>query len=270
MTVNPTIGVLHPGKMGVSIAAAASAHRVWASEGRSADTMRRAEAAGLEDVGTVESMAGMADLIVSICPPEFAETVASSVSATGYAGIYVDANAISPATSRKIARRFAHYVDGGIIGGPVTETSDTWLYLSGTHAETAAHIWDGSLLHTEVIGTDPGRASALKMAYAAWTKGSAALLLAARALARAEGVEGELIEQWQYSLPDLVGRSEQTARRVAPKAWRYRGEMEEIASTFATAGLPCGFHEAAAEIYRRLADFKDSEAADLDQVLASL
>jgi len=89
------------------------------------------------------------------------------------------------------------------------------------------------------------------MAYAAWTKGTAALLLAIRALARVEGVEDALLAEWERSQPDLPGGSEAAARSAVAKGWRWVGEMEEIADTFAAAGLPDGFHRAAAEIYRR-------------------
>jgi hypothetical protein len=89
------------------------------------------------------------------------------------------------------------------------------------------------------------------MAYAGWTKGSAALLLAVRALARAEGVEEALLAEWAQSQPQLQQASERAARSAAGKSWRWIGEMEEIAATMAGAGLPPGFHEAAAEIYRR-------------------
>ena len=89
------------------------------------------------------------------------------------------------------------------------------------------------------------------MAYASWTKGSAALLLAARALARAEGVEETLLAEWGISQPGLDERSAGAAGSAAAKGWRWIAEMEEIAATMAAAGLPEGFHQAAAEIYRR-------------------
>jgi hypothetical protein len=90
------------------------------------------------------------------------------------------------------------------------------------------------------------------MTYAAWTKGTSALLLAVRAAARAEGIEATLLDEWRLSLPELSERSEAAARSAARKGWRWVGEMEEIADTFAAAGLPDGFHRAAAEIYRQV------------------
>jgi hypothetical protein len=95
-----------------------------------------------------------------------------------------------------------------------------------------------------------GAASAVKMAYASWTKGSAALLLAARALARAQGVEDVLLAEWGISQPGLEERSDRAARSAAAKGWRWTAEMEEIAASMTAAGLPAGFHLAAAEIYR--------------------
>jgi hypothetical protein len=89
------------------------------------------------------------------------------------------------------------------------------------------------------------------MVYAAWTKGTAALLLAINSVARAEGVEETLLEEWRHSLPDLPEALARAGRSADAKGWRWVGEMEEIAATFAAAGLPDGFHLAAAEMFRR-------------------
>src|SRR2546428_699725 len=116
----------------------------------------------------------------------------------------------------------------------------------------------------------PGAASAVKMAYASWTKGSAALLLAVCALASAEGVEDSLVREWKISQPDLSPRAESAAKSNAKKAWRFIGEMEEIAATFAAAGLPDGFHQGAAEIYRRMEIYKDGPSPSFTEVLRAL
>jgi 3-hydroxyisobutyrate dehydrogenase-like beta-hydroxyacid dehydrogenase len=110
-------------------------------------------------------------------------------------------------------------------------------------------------------------ASALKMAYAAYTKGSSALLLAVNALAEAAGVRDALVQEWEISQPGLAKRSERTAAGTSRKAWRFVGEMQEIARTFAAAGLPDDFHLGAAELYRRMAELKDLPPAELEVVL---
>ena len=120
-----------------------------------------------------------------------------------------------------------------------------------------------------VIDGGAGAASALKMCFAGWTKGTSALLLAVTALAAAEGVDDALASEWAISLPDLPARAAATAKGASPKAWRFVGEMEEISSTYVAAGLPDGFHLAAAETYRRLAGFKD-RPADLAAVIDAL
>ena len=102
-----------------------------------------------------------------------------------------------------------------------------------------------------MLDDSPVAASALKMAYAAWTKGSAALLLSALASARATGVEDALRAEWRRSQPKLEDRWQAASDSATAKGWRWVGEMEEIAATYGAAGLPSGFHEAAAEIFDR-------------------
>jgi 3-hydroxyisobutyrate dehydrogenase-like beta-hydroxyacid dehydrogenase len=262
-----TIGLLHPGEMGASVGASgrASGQRVlWASQGRGADTARRAAAAGLEDAGTVAALVGASDVVLSVCPPHAALDVARSVAGHRFRGLYVDGNAVSPATSRAIAQIVeaagATYVDGGIIGPPPDKPGSTRLYLSGAAAERVKALFAGGPLEAIVLAGDLTAASAIKMSYAAWTKGSQALIMAVRALATAEGVDEALLAEWHRSQPDLPKRSENAAKGTARKAWRWVGEMDEIAATFAADGLPDGFHRAASELYRRMAIYKDAAA----------
>lgn len=255
----PVIGVLHPGEMGAAVAACLTGRGLpvaWASAGRSPATAARAAAAGLRDAGTLAGLAAGAGVIFSICPPHAALPLARDVAAAGFGGVYVDANAVSPATSREAGRAVtaagASYVDGGIIGPPPAGPGSTRLYLSGPRAAEVAGLLAGTALTAVVIGPEAGAASAVKMAYAAWTKGSAALLLAARALARAEGVEETLLGEWRLSQPSLPDRCSSAASSATAKGWRWTGEMAEIAASMAAAGLPAGFHRAAADIYRQV------------------
>jgi 3-hydroxyisobutyrate dehydrogenase-like beta-hydroxyacid dehydrogenase len=276
MSIQP-IGFLHPGEMGVSIAASAinSGNRVyWASENRSAATHERAEKHDLEDVGDLQALCERSVILVCVCPPHAAENVAGSVIKQGFNGLYVDANAISPLRASKIGEMVTDsggtFVDGSIIGGPAWKPGSTWLYLSGSKAGEIAACFDSGPLETRVIGETIGKASALKMMYAAYTKGTTALLSAILAAAEVLDVRDDLQKQWSYNDSEFV---EQTARRVtrgALKAWRFAGEMEEIAATFEDAGLPGGFHLAASEIYRRLSDFKSTPTPPLEDILDAL
>ena len=272
-----SMGLLHPGAMGVTVgrAARAGGHQVsWVSAGRSPATRARAAAESFAD-RSLEQLVREADVIVSVCPPHAALELAREVADHGFDGVYVDANAVAPATTMEVGEAAraggADFVDGGIVGPPADRPETTRLYLSGAKAGEVARLFEGSALRAIEVGPMPYAASALKMAYAAYTKGSAALLLAVRALAASAGVEGELLQEWQWSQKGLAERSANAAAGTAPKAWRFSGEMREIAATFQAAGLPGGFHEAAEDVYDRLASFKDaSEPPDVDRVVAAL
>jgi 3-hydroxyisobutyrate dehydrogenase-like beta-hydroxyacid dehydrogenase len=194
---------------------------------------------------------------------------------TGFKGLYLDANAISPQLAIKLDQIMEangiQFVDGGIIGGPAWTPKESWLYLSGDYANEIAACFIHGPLETKIIGNEIGKASALKMCYAAYSKGTSALLSATLASAEALGVREELSQQWDMDEPGFAEQVNRKVRRVTAKAWRFEGEMKEIAATFREAGLPDSFHQAAAEIYRRLATFKNAdEIPPLDSVLKAL
>jgi 3-hydroxyisobutyrate dehydrogenase-like beta-hydroxyacid dehydrogenase len=270
------LGLLHPGQMGASVGAAARLRTevIWAGDGRSQATRERAEAAGLLDVGGLSALCERCEVVLSVCPPAAALELAEEVLATGFRGTFVDANAIAPKTSTQIESLVttagADYVDGSLIGPPARKAGTTRLYLAGVRAPSVAALFEGSPLEAVCLEASPPAASELKMCYAGWTKGSAALLVAVRALARRRGVEDALLAEWRISQQDLPARSEMSARRTAPKAWRFSGEMREIAATFADSDLPAGFHEAAAQVYESLAGFRDQPEPELEDVLDAL
>jgi len=211
---------------------------LWASEGRSEATRERARA--FTDAGTVADLVARSDAVFSVVPPHAALELAESL--PPFQGIFVDANAVSPATAARVGTTVERFVDGGIVGGPPAPR----LYLSGAEAPLAAELFAGSPVEARLVSN----ASALKCAYAAWSKGSGALLLAIHEFANAEGVWEPLAEEWARSLPQLPARLAAAERSAAAKGWRWVGEMEEIAAAFAADGLPPGFHEAAAAVYR--------------------
>jgi 3-hydroxyisobutyrate dehydrogenase-like beta-hydroxyacid dehydrogenase len=256
--------------MGASIAALCDGETVWCSAGRSPATRRRAAAAGMTEAGSLAELAERVDLIVSICPPAAAEAVADAVAIEQFGGVYADLNAIAPATARRLSERFEHFVDGGIIGPPAAALGTTRLYLSGPDAEAVASRWSTPALEVRIVDGGVGAASAVKACFAAWTKGSAALLLTVRALASAEGVGDALLAEWATSIPDLADRCERAAKASGPKAWRFVGEMHEIGASLADAGLPAGFATAAADVYERLADLRDDPRSDVATVVDRL
>ena len=272
------IGILYPGEMGISVAASAQngGNQVcWASQSRSAATRERATKYGLRDLHTLPALCAESSILLSVCPPHAAENVANDVRACGFKGLFVDANAIAPQRVIRIGeamqRAGVSFVDGGIIGLPAWKPGATRLYLSGTHAAEIASCFSVGPLEARVLGPDIGKASALKMCYAAYTKGTTALLCAIVATAERLGVRNDLYEQWAHEDPKFPEQVTKRVRDVTSKAWRWSPEMEEISSTFSEAGLPGDFHIAAATIYRRLSEFKDAGTTpSLEDVLEAL
>ncbi|MEM1200483.1 MAG: DUF1932 domain-containing protein [Pseudomonadota bacterium] len=257
-----TIAILMPGDMGHGVGRALKEHGkdvITALDGRSERTKGLAEAAGLTDVGSIRAAVEAADLILSILPPgsalDQARQVAADMTATGARPVYVDCNAVSPDTAIEtgevIAAAGAPFIDCGIIGLAPGKGGGTRFYVSGQDTGPMLAL-NGLGFDVSAVGTEPGRASALKMSYAGLTKGTWTLHTAVLLAAQQLGVLPELLNEFRISqaatLKDMEGR----ISRLPADSGRWIGEMEEIASTFASAGVTPGFHEGAAEIFRLL------------------
>ncbi|MBT3251677.1 MAG: NAD(P)-dependent oxidoreductase [Candidatus Marinimicrobia bacterium] len=275
---NEVIGILHPGNMGIFVAAMLvdNGYPVhWVAKGRSKNSKMRAGKYNLIAYDSLAEFCQSCSVIFSVCPPHAAEDVADSVIKCKFKGTFVDANAISPMRTIKISGKMTSagitFIDGGIVGGPAWKSGKTHLYLSGNGIEKIASLFAKGNLVADCLSNEIGKASAIKMCYAAWTKGSTALLCAIQAAADDYGVRERLDQQWDEDWPGFSEKAQNRARRVTAKAWRFSGEMEEISSTFQEAGGLGGFHEAAADLYQRLAGFKDaSELPQLQDVLNTL
>ena len=189
------IGIVSPGAMGTEMGrslASRGTRVVVALEGRSDRSRERSEVAGLEDVGTLAELVRVSEVILSIVPPAFAVEVAwrlgQAMTDVGSQPVVIDANAISPARATEVAnaieRSGGRYVDGGIVGGPPHPGRRTDLVLSGKGADKLVSELTTDELVPTCVGSDPTSASALKMCYASWTKGTSALLISIRAVAR--------------------------------------------------------------------------------------
>jgi 3-hydroxyisobutyrate dehydrogenase-like beta-hydroxyacid dehydrogenase len=252
------VGLLFPGEMGAAIGAAARAEVVWASEGRSRATAARARRAALVDVGTVAELVASSELLLSVCPPALAEDVASQVFQLGFAGIYVDANAVAPRRMARIAELGDRIVDGAIIGG----AASPHLYLAGPAGDVdlVASLFAETAVEPIPLGPELGAASALKMAYGGWNKIGIALVAQAHAIARAYGVTDAL---------EAEGVNAERVVRFAPRAWRWAPEMAEVADTCAELGLPDEIGRGAAELYGRWEAHRDA-GVDLGGLLDDL
>src|SRR5205823_8953784 len=243
-----TAAVMSPGDMGHSVGNVlrhGGLRVITCLQGRSARTAALAAEAGIEDVGEYETLVREADVLLSILAPararELGERVAAAVRATRTDLVFVECNAIAPETVREIGALVTgaggRFVDAGIIGGPpkVGQPGPRF-YASGEHAAAFAALRAHGLDVRE-IGNRIGQASGLKMCYAALTKGLTALATELLVAGRAMDLEAPLRAELQSSLPSLLGWIERQVPGMPPKAYRWVGEMEEIAKTFGDVGL---------------------------------
>ncbi|MFF1681566.1 DUF1932 domain-containing protein [Streptomyces sp. NPDC058256] len=260
------VGVLHPGSMGAAVAAQArgnGAEVLWCPAGRSSATKERAQRHGLTAASDLGELTEQADVILSICPPAYAKDVAVEVSAHSFTGIYVDGNAISPASMARIhavvSRTGATVVDGSLIGSPPSASKSTRLYLSGpADALTpVASLFTGTAVQAHPLPGGIGPASALKLSYSSYQKASRVLAAVSYALARDYGVEGELLDIAQGRTTNYLAETAYIPK-VAARSWRWGPEMGEVADTLREAGLPADLAEASAAVMSRWDDLRDS------------
>ncbi len=273
---NKTVAILSPGDMGHAVGRALGRYGmevITCLDGRSQRTRYLARAAGIADVPTLEDVVTDSDLILSILVPSeavgLAQRVAGAIRSTGADTLYADCNAVSPETVKGmdavITGAGGRFIDAGIIGGPPSDTQSPRFLASGPHAELFTGL-DGMGIQVRSVGEGIGKASAIKMCYAAMTKGTSALQLALLTTAQLLGVSDELREELASSQPETLKRMENQVPRLPVTARRWVGEMEEIAATFQQAGVTPDFHLGAAEIYRLLGktDMADETPETLD------
>lgn len=280
-----TIAIQSPGDMGHGVGAFLGARglRVVTSlAGRSEGSHARAKRAGMQDVGSLDALVREADLVLSILPPSlapvFAGECAAAMRRTGQTPLFADCNAVSPQTAHEIEKEIAAagapFVDGGIIGGaPAAGRPATRLYVSGARAaelEALSGECERGALDVRGLGSEVGRASGLKMVYAALTKGTMTLQTAVLVAAERLGLLSELERELDESQAQARAQMRRIAFLPADSA-RWIGEMQEIAATFRGAGVPAGFHEGAEQIFRLMARTpfakETRETLDLERTL---
>jgi len=254
-----TVGIVSAGEMGAGVGRRlreGGVRVVTTLAGRGERTWQRAAAAGMEDVGALAAVVREADILLAILPPGRALELAEAVGRDA-GPLYVDCNAVSPGTARAIGTVVgARYVDAGIIGGPAAPR----FYASGPHADELTAL----PLDVHALGGEIGQASALKMCYAALTKGLSALITESMVAAEANGVTDALRGELADSQPQFLAGADRLPG-VVPKAYRWVAEMEEIAATFEQAGMTPGMLLGAADVYRQLEDARAGAEAPLDR-----
>ena len=260
-----TIAILSPGDMGSGIGrdlATRGFDIVTCLTGRSEGSRARARSAGFRDLPDMDSLVAEADLVLSILPPESAPALARDVAAamtrSGATPPFADCNAIAPETTQAIGETIskagAVFIDGGIIGhAPGKGSKPVRIYVSGPEAGFMAAL-DGGAIAIRACGPEIGRASAVKMCYAAISKGTntlhTATLIAAEALGVGEALRRELADSASATFRHMQA----VVPRLPADAARWIGEMEEIARTFEAAGVTPHFHQGARDTFKLLAE----------------
>ncbi|MFE9679438.1 DUF1932 domain-containing protein [Streptomyces sp. NPDC006259] len=270
----PVVGILHPGSMGAAIAACAATNAaavVWCSAGRSTASTERAEQFDLTPVATLSELLERSDIVISLCPPAAAEDLAHEVAGHRFDGVYLEANAINPERAMRIAGLLepaATVVDGGVVGSPPVRGKTPVLYLSGRTAATERieALFAGTAVQTKVLGTEVGKASALKLSYATFQKTSRVLVALAVGMAREHGVDQELIEAASRRTDSYLSEPQYVAKTAA-RAWRWGPELEEAADALAAASLPPEMLRAAASTLARWNDVRDDRELTLTDAL---
>lgn len=255
-----TVAIMGAGDMGHAVGKALGESGfdvITCLAGRGEHTRELAGIAGMRDTGSLESMVSEADIVLSIMPPAAAEgfggEIAAAIKSSGSMPMFVECNAISPDTTRRIEAVItgvgAPYTDAGIIGSaPGRPGSPPRFYASGPDLGPISEL-DGRGIKVMPVGAEIGRATAIKMCYAGLTKGTTTLLTAVATAAESLGITAELGAELASSQSAAYEGMKRAVPRLPLDAGRWIGEMEEIAATFAAAGVTDKFHQAARDIF---------------------
>lgn len=229
-------------------------------DGRSDFTKNRARECGIRDLGSIGDAVAAADLVLSILDPARAEDIATAVAdvmkKSGKQLVFADCNAISPATASKLNAIIDDaggiFVDVGIIGGaPTGKENFPNFCTSGPQADLLQPL-DGKGVNILKVGGEVGAGSAIKICNGAWNKGAFALYTGVMMAAEHYGFTEILRERLPGSQAGTVDKLDAAINRLPSLSGRYIGEMEQVAETFASIGMPDGFHQASAELFRML------------------
>jgi 3-hydroxyisobutyrate dehydrogenase-like beta-hydroxyacid dehydrogenase len=267
-----TIAIIGAGEMGTGIGRRLhekGARVVTEVKGRSAASVARVRSAGLETIDNDAELVREAAFILSIVPPgvalQIAERFREPMSRADSKPVFVECNAIAPATTRRIENLLAgtgcRFIDAGICGVPPPSNVESSykgprIYASGTDAYLLEQL-NRYGLDIAVIAGPIGAASGLKLLHSGVTKGLSALGAAMVAAAARNGLAEAFRNELARSQPEILSRLDRFVPQVIPKAYRWVAEMEELAEFV-------GSDNEGAMIYRGVAQLCERIAAEVE------
>ena len=277
-----SVAILSPGDMGHAIGQLLKENelRVFTClAGRSDRTKQLSEQAGITDVPNLNELVEQADVLMSVtvseAVPGLCREIADAVKATGTDLLFAECNAIAPALSKEmevvLSAGGARYVDASIIGGPPRDGSSPRVYVSGENAVEFEQLRDFGL-DVRNLGPQLGRASGIKMCYAAMTQRTTALHAELLIAAEKMGLTKEVMAEFAGSQPAVITRMEGWMPTMPAKSRRWVSEMEEIERTFSDLGMTPNIFKGVADMYRMIGATplgdENPETRDKDRDLA--
>lgn len=229
-------------------------------------------------------------MILSVVPPRDAESTAQRlidamalVTKASSPLYFADMNAVAPSTIKRIAKNIADanvpitLIDGSILGGPPRPTGGEKQGADQPPTPHSVGDWDlpsmptsgpvsvadipgygatlAAVLNMKHISPDLGASSGLKMCFASLSKGYSAIAIQSYTTAHRMGVLPALQEAMNEIVPARVQQTKNALVGMAPKAYRWVREMEEISKTHEEEG---GFEpylfQGAAGVFRAVAE----------------
>jgi L-threonate 2-dehydrogenase len=261
-----TVAIVGAGEMGAAVGRRlheCGARVLTSLAGRTKESVARVHDAGLEVVDDDDSLVRDAGFVLSIVPPgvavDVAERLRGPLGRADKPAVFVECNAISPATCRRICEILdaTNFIDAGIIGGPPlagtrNPAKGPRFYASGRDAHLLKRLSDFGL-DIAVLDGPVGAASGLKLSYAGLTKGFTALCAAMLGASEREGLTDALRAELARTQPNFLKHFERFVPAMRPKAYRFVDEMRQIAEFVGAPEDGATIYEGAALLYRRIA-----------------
>jgi 3-hydroxyisobutyrate dehydrogenase-like beta-hydroxyacid dehydrogenase len=194
-------------------------------EGRSTRTRDLSRSINVQLCSNHQEMAEKVEMIFSAVTPSQAIPVAREVGKIR--GVYVDLNNVSPATVKEALEgvQSPNTVDAAILGSVSKKGLKVKIIASGEGAEEFAQLNDYGM-DIEVIGSEPGQASAIKMLRSAYTKGVSALLLESLLTAYRMGIDEQVLKY--ISETEGPGFEESAVSRITNSLYHAHRRSEEM------------------------------------------
>ena len=243
---NLTVGILFPGELGTAfghLLTERGTRVVTTSDGRGARTTDRAASCGMTVLPSLGDVIEQSDLVVSAVTPSAASAVAEQVASERFRHLgqllYLDVNAVSPATMAALGRVLSavdiDLVDGGVHGQAARLADRATLYLSGPSATIVARLL-GERPRSVVLGDTIGQASLLKLLLSGVNKGLVALMLEFSEAAETEGLLDEFWSACRDSYPGVMSTFERLLPSYPTHAGRRAEELGELETAISAAG----------------------------------